>query len=309
MKNKSIVLSVLGLLVSVVILFVVTKSRISPPITQTGETYCSSEGTLTDTMPIQSHRSYCLKSDSIGKTYPVNIPTEYSFSIVDDQGNTLTNFETTHTKLMHLIVARKDLAYFQHLHPTFNPATGEFKLSDLTFSADGVYRVFADFAPSGGQKDHAGAPLPVTLSLDVSVGVGVDYTSVALGSLERVKTFDGYLVTLATDQNVIVSGKETMVTFDINQNNQSVTNLEPYLGALGHSVVLHQGNLNFIHAHPVEDVSKLQTGKVNFMVNFPEAGKYKIFSQFQRNGKVFTTDFVVDVAQGQSAQSEGKMMH
>ena len=37
------------------------------------------------------------------------------------------------------------------------------------------------------------------------------------------------------------------------------------------------------------------------MVDFPEAGKYKVFTQFQRAGKVFTTDFVVTVAQGTSS--------
>ncbi len=50
----------------------------------------------------------------------------------------------------------------------------------------------------------------------------------------------------------------------------------------------------------MEDVTAKQTGKVDFMVTFPEGGKYKIFTQFQRGGKVFTTDFVVTVAEGTS---------
>lgn len=259
--------------------------------------YCSSEGVLTDTMPIQSHRSYCIKSDSSGKIYFVNAPSEYSFSIIDDQGNVLKNFEITHTKQMHVIVVRKDLNYFQHVHPQFNQETGQFTFSDLTFPADGMYRIFADFASVGGQKDAIGTPLPVTISEDVPVGVGPNYTQETLGSQERSKTFAGYQVTLSSDQ-ALVSGKEVMLTFGLKQDGKPIIDLQEYLGALGHSIVLREDNLDFIHAHPMEDMNKPQTGEVGFMVDFPEAGKYKVFTQFQKDGKVFTTDFVVSVAQG-----------
>lgn len=302
--NNKIILGIIGVIVIVGIAVVVSKGGNAPQVAKDNSVYCSSDGTLTDTMPIQSHRSYCVKSDSTGKTYSVNMPSEYLFSLVDDQGNTLKNFQITHTKLMHVIVARKDLKYFQHVHPEFDQTTGTFTFKDLTFPADGVYRIFADFAPSGGQMDAMGMPLTVTVSEDVSVGIGAGYTPEALGSGEKAKTFDGYQVALSADQP-LVSGKEVMLTFNLKQNSKPVTDLEPYLGALGHAVILREGNLDFIHAHPMEDVNRPQTGDVGFMVDFPEAGKYKIFTQFQRAGKVFTTDFVVTVDQG--ASSAGSM--
>ena len=77
-----------------------------------------------------------------------------------------------------------------------------------------------------------------------------------------------------------------------------MTDLEPYLGALGHSVILREGTLDFIHAHPVEEVTAKQNGTVSFIVDFPEVGKYKVFTQFQRGGKVITTNFVVSVLKG-----------
>ncbi len=300
-ENKTILITaaifVLVLGIGVTLLF-----KNSPQVSKGEGIYCSSDGTLTDTMPIQSHRSYCLKSDAKNVTYPVNSPSEYSFSIVDDQGNTLKNFEITHTKQMHVIVVRKDLAYFQHVHPQFDEATGVFTFNDLTLPADGLYRIFADFAPMGGQKDPTGMPLPVTLSEDVSVGSGANYTPQPIGTQERSKTFGGYTVALSTDKP-LQSGAESMLTFDLKQNGKAITDLEPYLGALGHSVILREGNLDFIHAHPMEDVSKPQNGKVDFMVDFPEAGTYKVFTQFQRGGKVFTIDFVVSVAQGTSTDA------
>src|SRR3954467_1541352 len=40
------------------------------------------------------------------------------FRIVDEQGHAVRDFDVEHTKRMHLIVARRDLTGFQHLHPT-----------------------------------------------------------------------------------------------------------------------------------------------------------------------------------------------
>ncbi len=292
MKNKTLLFGIIAVVVVGGIVFISTKNNNKP-----------TNGI------VQSHRSYSLQSDSSGKTYSVKTPSEYSFSIVDEQSNTLKDFAITHTKLMHVIVVRKDLAYFQHVHPAFDQATGKFTFKDLTFPADGVYRIFADFAPAGGQKDAMGAPLPVTLSEDVPVGTGANYTLKALGSEEKSKTFDGYQVALSFDQ-ALVSGKEVMLTFNLKQNGKPITDLEEYLGALGHAVILREGNLDFIHAHPMEDAKRPQTGEVGFMVNFPETGRYKVFTQFQRAGKVFTTDFVVTVGQGSdSMQSMPGMDH
>lgn len=296
MKNKTIY-TVIGLVIVAAIALVAMKSVNNSPTAQNAGVYCSSVGTLTNSMPIQSHRSYCVKSDSSGKVYSVNAPNEYSFSIVDDQGNTLKDFAITHTKPMHVIVVRKDLAYFQHVHPTYDASTGIFTFNDLTFPADGEYRIFADFAPNGGQKDSMGMPLAVTQYEDVLTGTNENFHPQPIGSEERTKTFNGYQVVLSSDQ-ALVSGKEVMLTFNLKDSGKPITDLQEYLGALGHSVILREGNLDFIHAHPMEDVNRPQTGEVGFMVNFPEAGKYKVFTQFQRNGKVFTTDFVVSVAAG-----------
>lgn len=256
---------------------------------------------------VQSHRTYHLQSDSQGKTYAVNTPTEYSFSIVDEQGNTLKDFAVTHTKQMHVIVVRKDLGFFQHIHPVYDQKTGTFSFTDLTFPADGTYRIFADFAPGNSQMDAMGMPLTVTLSEDVSVGNATKYMPQPIGTEEKTKTFDGMTVTLAT-HGVPTSGAENMLMFSLTQNGKPVTDLEPYLGALGHAVILREGTLDFIHAHPLEDVAKPQNGMVDFMIDFPQPGRYKVFTQFQRGGKVITTDFVLTVAQGTSNSMEGMNM-
>ncbi len=259
--------------------------------------YCASDGNLSATQSIQSHRSYCIKPQPTGGGYTPNIPVSYGFSIVDDQGNTLKDFQITHTKQLHLIAVSKDLSQFQHVHPDFNPTTGIFTMTGLTFPSSGPYRIFADFAAAGGQMDGGGMPLMATPFEDVNVGDVNSYAAVPLGTEEKNKTFEGYQFGLSTHRS-LTTGVESMLSFNIQQQGKAVTDLESYLGALGHSVILREGTLDFIHAHPVEEVGAKQNGTVNFMVDFPEAGKYKVFTQFQRGGKVLTTNFVVAVTLG-----------
>lgn len=304
--NNKIILGIIGVIVVVGIALVAFKGGDDPQVANNSGVYCSTDGTLSGTMPIQSHRSYCIKSDVSETTYTSNTPSTYSFSIVDDQGNTLKELDIVHEKIMHFIVVRKDLANFQHVHPEFNSATGEFTLSDLVLPSDGEYRLFTDFTPSASMMDPNGEKLPVTISQDVRVGNIANYKPQSIGDTTNAKIFDGYQLTLITNPVNPTTGSENKITFDIKQDGKPVTDLEQYLGALGHSVILSEGDLQFIHGHPVEDSSKPQTGKVNFMVSFPEAGKYKVFTQFQRQGKITTTDFVVDVVQGQESGSRVK---
>lgn len=240
-------------------------------------------------------KTYLIQSDSKGKTYSVDKMNEYSFSIIDSNGQVVKDFVVTHTKLMHVIVVRKDLAYFQHLHPEFNQETGQFKFTNLLFPTDGEYRIFADFALNGSKKDEMGMPSSMTLSEDVVAGSMKKYNTKSIGSEETTKTFDGYSMNLRT-HGIPVSGKENMLMFSISKNGKPVTNLEPYLGALGHSVILRENTLDFIHVHPMQDVKSKQTGEIDFMVDFLEAGKYKVFTQFQVASKVITSDFVVTVS-------------
>ncbi|MBX7109616.1 MAG: hypothetical protein K1X61_13270 [Chitinophagales bacterium] len=293
MKNKYLVI-IISIIVLSSIFFIATKNNSA---TET------SSGT-----PIQSHLSYTVKSDSQGKMYAVNAPNEYTFSIVDEEGNTLKDFAITHTKPMHVIVVRKDLAYFQHIHPLYNSSSGTFTLEDLMFPADGDYRIFADFAVEGGEMDNMGMPLAITLSQDVSVGSMANYEPQELGNEERNKSFEGLQIVLNT-HGLLKTRAESMLMFYLSQNGNPVIDLEQYLGALGHSVILREGSLDFIHAHPMENLSSSQTGNVDFMVDFPEPGRYKLFTQFQRNGKVITSDFVVTVAEGASSDSTVMDMH
>ncbi len=283
------------------------KSSISTSVTKTEGSYCSSDGALTNTKPIQSHRSYCIKPTSDTSKLQPNSPTAYSFSIINDLGEILHEFDTVHEKTMHLIVVRKDMNNFQHLHPVFQH-TGLFTLSDLKLPSDGQYRIFADFTPTASQMGADGEKLPVTVYQDVNVGDLAKYKPQSIGAIDEVKTFQGYDIQITNDPQPITADSMNMVSFDIKKDGKPVTNLENYLGALGHSVVLREGTLDFIHAHPLTTSASRQTGRVDFHVNFSTEGEYKLFTQFQHQGQLITSDFVVSVAPAVSQDMMDEMM-
>lgn len=293
--NRSILWVILGLITIGVIAFVIylrmvvtdAQNANTNIVIYTEGKYCTSDGTLNDTMPIQSHRSYCLKAGDTNVAYTANTPVTYTFSIIDDQGNTLKDFAVAHEKLMHFIVVRHDLQEFQHLHPVLDATTGEFTV-DITFSADGTYRLFPDFTP--GQNVNPMA-LPVTVYTDIQVGQANGDSLIPVADTETIKTVGDYEITYNLS-DTIEAGVSLPIELIISKNSEPVANLEQYLGAMGHMVVLRADSLDFIHAHALEETANAD-GKIHFETNLPEAGTYKLFAQFQHNGEVLTTDYVI----------------
>lgn len=255
-------------------------------------------GSVNNNLPVQSHRSYEVEMVSTLNDMRPNQSTKIAYKIKDDQGGVLKDFDVVHEKVMHFIVVRKDLKYFQHIHPSFDTTSGEFEIP-VTFAADGEYRAFADFTPSTSQVGPDGNKLPVTIYKDIRVGNLSNYKPLPIGGTEGVKTYGDYQVTIVPSSGSLVSKNDQNFDFEIKKDGELVTNLETYLGALGHTVVLQEGDLQFIHAHATQKSTDPQTGKVNFAITFPEAGNYKLFSQFQHEGKIITSDFVVGVTEGQ----------
>ncbi len=96
-----------------------------------------------------------------------------SFRILGPDNEPLRSYTTTHDKDLHLILARRDLSGYQHLHPRL---ADDGTWSVETSLAPGSWRVFADFDP-------AGAVGPLTLGADLLVS-GTLHREAAPGARE-----------------------------------------------------------------------------------------------------------------------------
>jgi hypothetical protein len=200
-------------------------------------------------------------------------PFTLAFRVVDRRGQTVRDFDVEHTKRMHFIVVRRDMTGFQHLHPT-ERADGTWSVP-VTLADAGSYRVFADFSVDG--KPH-------TLADDLTVDGPL--RSQALPAPVSSVDVDGLRVSLT--EGASKAGAESQLAFDVTRDGEPVA-VEQYLGAKGHLVALRQGDLAFLHVHPDEDSLK-------FMATFPTAGTYRLFLQFQTDGRVHTAAFTQEVS-------------
>jgi hypothetical protein len=214
-------------------------------------------------------------------------PYELKFTIIDDEKGMQKDFVRFHDAPMHLFVVREDLTEFQHVHPDFNPETGEFSQA-LVFQKPGLYRIVADFVPMAA-PDSTGAGRTTVASADLIVETNV-FQSEPLIPRRQHESGD-YTVELSTLPEIQAPSVATL-TLSINYQGSPINNLETYLGTYGHLIIFSEHAEGIVHTHPVEASS---TGVQIFDAVFQKAGSYKAFFQFEHAGRLITSDFVVDV--------------
>lgn len=205
---------------------------------------------------------------------------EFSFQVLGPDGQPVTRYTPTHEKDLHLIVVRRDMSGFQHVHPTMR-ADGTWSIP-LRVSAPGQYRVFADFQPAERDKG---------LTLGVDVPAGGTYQPAPLPTPVRTTTVDGYTVTLAGD---LVPGTDSKLTLTVGKDGKPVTDLQPYLGSYGHLVALREGDLAYLHVHPDGAPGDGRTAagpEITFSADVPSTGAYRLYLDFQHGGAVHTAEF------------------
>jgi len=205
--------------------------------------------------------------------------TDLRFRVIGPGGSPVTGFTTRHDRKLHLIVVRRDLTGFQHLHPT--QLGGGVWSVPLTLPAAGEYRAFADFAPEG-----AG---PLTLGMDLSAAG--DYRPEPLTVPVKTATVGDYTVTLKGD---LIPGRTSRLTLSVARDGEPVTDLEPYLAAYGHLVALRDGDLAYLHVHPDGEPGDGRTAPgpdITFYAEVPSAGIYGFYLDFKHGGTVRTAAF------------------
>jgi hypothetical protein len=206
---------------------------------------------------------------------PAGSPAEFRFRILGPDGTAVTRYTVTHEKDLHLIVVRRDLAGFQHVHPT-RAEDGLWSIP-LTLTDAGQYRVFADFQPEGRAEG---------LTLGVDVPVAGTYQARPLPAPSRIAEVDGYTVELKGD---LSPGASSKLTLTVTRDGRPVTDLQPYLGAYGHLVALRAGDLAYLHVHPE---TTTQAGPdITFYAEVPSVGAYRLYLDFQHAGTVRTAEF------------------
>jgi hypothetical protein len=206
------------------------------------------------------------------------------FRITGPDGDPVTEYDLDHDVDLHLIAVRRDLTGFQHVHPRL----GEDGVWRIPLALDpGVWRLFADFVPSAlGEK----------LTLGADLAVAGQYAPAPLPPESRTAEVDGFTVVLT---GALEPGGESELTLSVSRDGRPVTDLQPYLAAYGHLVVLRAGDLAYLHVHPAGEPGDVTTEPgpaVTFFSTAPSSGTYRLYLDFKHGDAVHTAAFTVAAA-------------
>jgi Cu+-exporting ATPase len=228
------------------------------------------------------------------------------FSIKDIEGKPLQDLTVTHERLVHVMIAGEDFSVFAHIHPDdFGPITTEMKKKAefpvlFTFPKAGRYLIAIDSA----LRD---IPFSEHFTLDIA---GEPRMGQYKKDLSRKKFFGDYEVSISSDPERVVAGKEATLHYLIKKKGEPVSDLEPYLSALMHIAIMKSDLDNFIHTHgevPGTAGGGHHAGHMHMTVPdkfgpsidahvvFPSRGMYQIFGEIKHLGKVIVTSFMVEV--------------
>jgi hypothetical protein len=229
-------------------------------------------------------------------------------------GQLVQKFESVHERQYHLFVISQDMQYFQHLHPTQQP-DGTWSI-EVTLPKAGYYKILSDFLPGGGSVQFLARSL-VTAGYDGDlVGDGARLVPDA----ELTKTVDDVTATLAYDPQRFIAGLYGHLNFHLTDTatGRPISDLQTYLGAFGHTLIMSEDMVDYVHSHPLDivaagdddsppqfvippgaDLEKLRGGPdVTFDGLVPRPGRYRAWTQFRRNDKVYTFAFTFEAVAG-----------
>jgi Heavy metal binding domain len=237
---------------------------------------------------------FTLHVESTPRVVKPGQPTQFRFSVHHPlTGAQARDFAIMHDKLFHLFIVSRDMEEFAHIHPERQP-DGSFTITH-TFPKPGHYVLYSDFLAMGGGAQVVTTPI-------VTAGVDTDIIA-AQARLKPdppwVRVADGVKVEILNQQSAFLGGEEIDLVFRFTSatTEAPITDLQRYLGAWGHLLILSEDMTEYVHAHPREetqpDPSAPPTGgpEVIFDALLPKPGRYRAWLQFQRNEKLTTVSF------------------
>ena len=222
-------------------------------------------------------------------------PTTVGVTLRDTEtGDAVDDLTLSHEVWMHLIATRADLGTFAHVHP--EPTGDDGRLAvQMIFRTGGLYIVNTEFRREGAMSDVHDRQL-ITVA-------GPAAEPVRLAPSPRVQVVDGVRVGLAGDA-VAGETSDFVFSFADASTGEPIDDLQPYLAAPGHVVVMSGDGASFAHEHaevedddgdPVFALPGQQFGPdLDVHTHFDHTGLYRMWAQVQlADGDVITVPFTV----------------
>ncbi|WP_223608067.1 heavy metal-binding domain-containing protein [Chryseobacterium sp. OSA05B] len=230
----------------------------------------------------ENSNEYQVQLSTFPQTMEAGVPTQLTFAIKNNNQN--VPLEISHEMKVHLMAVSEDLTWFRHIHPEEQP-NGTYVIIE-TFPNGGKYLLFTDFKPSGATQ------VVNRQEIDVQGNYRANYQELSNPWISKV---DGYTVTLENGNDFKTSRTQSLeISVEINNRKLKENDLQPYLGASAHIVMISEKDKDFLHIHPVSD----DHFPIYSETYIEKSGTYRMWVQFNIGGQVHTADFTVNVSDG-----------
>jgi len=207
-----------------------------------------------------------------------------SFQLIDSKKRAVISdreLSVVHEKKLHIFIFDPALREFRHEHPEY---VGSVWQAQVNLPINGNYWIWAqgelmdgreEFSAPGRLEVKGGVPAHPSIPVLGDVRSGVDGNSV---------------VTLS--QGHLVAKKGAMLDVSFSRQDRTAPQITPWLGAPAHVVAVLSDGDTLVHVHPMDHGNP---GHFMLHVQFPAAGDYRLWVQFQDGGRLRTVPLSVTV--------------
>ena len=233
-----------------------------------------------------------------------------SFEARSPTAGAIRHLPYVHERPLHLLVVAEDLGEFHHLHPEL--VAGDRYEVEHRFEAGQRYRLYADYTPPGGVQQI------VAYRIETVSGVKRRPSRRPTRASPVEQRWEGLTAHFGPVAGTTLrAGAEVECRLRVrNEAGALVEGLEPFLGAWAHFVAIDPAHRHFIHAHPLGAESPgsaepatseslphahlpVDPGpppdEIRTKIIFPTSGIYRVWAQFQVDGRLITIPFDLNV--------------
>lgn len=258
----------------------------------------------------------------------------YEIRVFDPSGAQVKTFDDLHSQTMHFILASEDLVDFQHLHPVLGSdgtLVVETKVSrnvpyDIVAEfdpagVDGAQTNRSLLTPAGGASKPSSLSDELATARTSGYRESIGSTKVSLDAPKNLRagsparfvfSIAGKDGKPATDLEPLMGMPGHMIVFSEDRSvfqhlhGESVSEAGSMDGmsmpGMGHESMAGMSGMSGMPGMSMPGMESDHGGhggaitpKIGYDVTFPSPGRYKVFGQFKRGGKVVTADFAVEV--------------
>jgi hypothetical protein len=261
-----------------------------PEVTGKEGDSCSKCGMHLKAVQAESPREHQVELTTLPSTVEAGVPAKLILAIKENEQ--YVPLDVSHEMKIHLMVVNEDLTWFRHIHPE-EQTDGSYTITE-TFPNGGKYLLFVDFKPSGAAQ---------ALSIQKIEVQGKRSTVDQDISNKWTLKVDGYRLTLENGSDFKTNRTQPLqIAVEKDGKKLMENNLQQYLGASAHIVMIGKADKDFVHIHPISD----SLYPIYAQTHIGKAGIYRMWVQFKIDGQVHTADFTVDVTPGQNSFNEEK---